>query len=212
MKRSHLWKHFTVFKLTQNIRLDSRFAHYAKWILEVGEGRNLEGVEGREVMWDDVLFNGDLIDEVYGQLFEPSSSLIGPRLLNFLKSRCILAVLNDVCDWYNEAVIERMPGDLLVSNSIDELVPESNSDHHRFNTEQLNAVNAPGFPPHKLKIKKNSVVMMLRNVNVRQGLVNGACLYRQPAFHVQCTTRIRLFRYEALGFGQEAHGVALQNS
>lgn len=211
VKKCLLWKHFTVFKLTANIRLDNRFHLYAKWILDVGEGRNLEGVEGRERMWDDVIFNGDLVEEVYGKLLNPSTAFVGPRLVNFLKSRCILAVLNDVCDGYNDAVIERMPGEVLVSTSIDELVPESNTDHHRYNSEQLNAVNAPGFPPHKLKLKKNSVVMILRNLNVRQGLVNG----ERSTFYVDLRVRCPIytcFRYATLGFGQEANGAALQDS
>lgn len=210
VKRSRLWRHFTTFYLTVNVRLDTRFDLYAKWILQVGEGRNLEGVEGRELMWDDVLFHGDLVDEVYGKLFETSSTFIGPRLVNYLRSRCILAIHNKVCENYNEAIVERLPGDLMVSTSIDELVPESNTDHHRFNSEQLNAVDAPGFPPHKLKIKKNSVVMCLRNLNVKQGIVNG----KRYLLTSVGTLRLHLtdLRYEASCVGQEAHSAALQGA
>lgn len=174
VKRCELWKHFTVFNLTRNLRLDPRFEYFAKWQLDVGDGVNIvDGTETREALLDEILFHGCLIEEIYGELLRPHSSLRGPRLINYLKGRCILAVLNDVCDWYNQAIVDRLPGTIMISKSIDEIVANSNTDHHRYTSEHLNSVDVAGFLPHQLKLKKNCVVLMLRNLNVKQGLVNG---------------------------------------
>ena len=37
----------------------------------------------------------------------------------------------------------------------------------------LNAVNFPRFPKHKLILKKNTIIMLMRNTNKKEGLCNG---------------------------------------
>lgn len=49
--------------------------------------------------------------------------------------------------------------------------------------EFLNSLNVSGMPPHKLKLKVNSIIMLIRNLNTEQALVNGTrmrvkCLHR----------------------------------
>lgn len=42
--------------------------------------------------------------------------------------------------------------------------------------ELLNTINLPGLPPHQLKLKKNSIVMLIRNMSISRGLCNGTRL------------------------------------
>ena len=42
--------------------------------------------------------------------------------------------------------------------------------------EVLNALDVPGMPPHNLTLKVGSVVIVLRNLNVEMGIVNGTRL------------------------------------
>jgi hypothetical protein len=42
--------------------------------------------------------------------------------------------------------------------------------------EFLNSISIPGLPPHELRLKKNAIVMLLRNLNVERGLCNGTRL------------------------------------
>ena len=44
------------------------------------------------------------------------------------------------------------------------------------NTEYLNSLRPNGFPPHKLILKPNTPLMLLRNLDPKQGLVNGTRL------------------------------------
>ena len=44
------------------------------------------------------------------------------------------------------------------------------------NTEYLNTLNPNGFPPHTLRVKPNMPLMLLRNLNPREGLCNGTKL------------------------------------
>lgn len=42
--------------------------------------------------------------------------------------------------------------------------------------EFLNSITPSGMAPHVLKIKVGSIVMLLRNINMKQGLCNGTRL------------------------------------
>ncbi|XP_044019970.1 uncharacterized protein LOC122860291 [Aphidius gifuensis] len=42
--------------------------------------------------------------------------------------------------------------------------------------EYLNSLNPPGFPPYQLNLRKNCIVMLLRNLSTNEGLCNGTRL------------------------------------
>ena len=42
--------------------------------------------------------------------------------------------------------------------------------------EFLNSFDYPGFPKHALKLKQNMILMLMRNINKKQGLCNGTRL------------------------------------
>ncbi len=45
-----------------------------------------------------------------------------------------------------------------------------------FPTEFLNTLHVSGIPPHELKLKVGAIVILLKNINSRQGLCNGTTL------------------------------------
>lgn len=173
IKRSRLWANFTVFDLTTNLRLQPGLEWFAKWQLSVGEGRNLGGPEGQESLPAEIISNGDLISEVYGEVLNAANVPAQRTLAEYLGSRCILAVLNEVCTWYNNAIVERLPGPAKVYASTDEIIADSSTDSHRHPVEFLHTIDVAGLPPHKLRVKRNTVVMLLRNLQVTEGLCNG---------------------------------------
>ena len=67
-----------------------------------------------------------------------------------------------------------IPGSLTKLSSADTL--ENPNDAFRFNTEYLNTLKPNGFPEHIITLKAGMPLMLLRNINPRQGLCNGTRL------------------------------------
>jgi ATP-dependent DNA helicase PIF1 len=60
------------------------------------------------------------------------------------------------------------------SFSADSIADDDNSSE--YTTEFLNSLNVSGLPPHKLILKKNAPIILLRNLNPRIGACNGTRL------------------------------------
>ena len=69
----------------------------------------------------------------------------------------------------NERMISQFPGDYKIFKSADKV--ESNED--LFPLEYMNKETPPGFPQHKLKLKVNAPIMLLRNIDPANGHCNG---------------------------------------
>ena len=63
------------------------------------------------------------------------------------------------------------PSHFLSSDSL--ILDESNPNTAFATPEPLNEVNVSGVPPHELKLKSNTLAMLVRNLNFSAGLVNG---------------------------------------
>jgi ATP-dependent DNA helicase PIF1 len=62
-----------------------------------------------------------------------------------------------------------LPGEEVIYNSSDTVEQE-----HVYPMEFINRLNPPGFPAHKLVLKKGCCVMLLRNMDPRNGHCNGS--------------------------------------
>ena len=60
--------------------------------------------------------------------------------------------------------------------SIDRAVVDECDDSINYTTEFLNSLNVAGLPPHMLTLKVGAIVILLRNINVKEGLCNGSRL------------------------------------
>ena len=88
-----------------------------------------------------------------------------------LVGRAILATTNREVKTLNDLVCDMLPGSVTVIKSSDEL--DNSQDTLRFNKEYLNSLNPSGFPPHILQLKKHMPLMLLRNLQPKEGLCNG---------------------------------------
>ena len=87
--------------------------------------------------------------------------------------RCSLAPKNSSVDELNEMMIRKFPGNRQTYISSDKTVDQRHqSDYEDFRNSQ----NPKGLPPHKLLLKKNCPIMLLRNLNPAEGLCNGTRL------------------------------------
>ena len=97
----------------------------------------------------------------------------------WFEGRAILAPTNNEVDTINNVMQGSLPGTGVKLSSADTL--ENPADAFRFNTEYLNTLKPNGFPQHMLDIKPGMPLMLLRNINPRQGLCNGTRLMFQCA-------------------------------
>ena len=92
----------------------------------------------------------------------------------WLEGRAILAATNREVNMINEGLASKLPGNTDTLTSADALTnPE---DLLRFNVEYLHTLSPNGFPTHVLRFKANMPLMLLRNLNPREGLCNGTKL------------------------------------
>lgn len=88
-------------------------------------------------------------------------------------NKCILSPKNDSVDDINDMLISQFPGEQYVYTSIDKAVDQ----RHQGDFEDfLNTLNPKGLPPHRLILKKNCPLILLRNLDPIEGLCNGTRL------------------------------------
>ena len=105
----------------------------------------------------------------------------------------------------DENVLELIPWRARTYMSINRLVSEYDSEILQFPIEFLDSLKLAGLPPHELNLKVGSVVMLLRNMNVVHGLLEGTRLMARKMyfnvldleiFGVESGRRVRLPRVD----------------
>ena len=183
IKMSALWRFFKVYNLSVNMRVralgDPRLQEFDDWGLSVGDGvmENL-AVPG-EMVSCIIPPNSPENPTSEGQAMEDFCDAIFPDLAAnvsnsaWMKGRAILAVTNKEVNMINEILVAKLPGQTDILMSADQL---DSQDLLRFNTEYLHTLCPNGFPSHDLRLKRNMPLMLLRNLNPREGLCNGTKL------------------------------------
>ncbi|VDK43225.1 unnamed protein product, partial [Cylicostephanus goldi] len=166
VKNSQFWKSFRMHRLSVNMRAAESGSSWCDFLMSVGNGEASEDEAGRIQLPTEIISNGNLIDEVFGDLLTDFETL---------SERAILTPRNLEAHRINEEALEKLPGLLHEYRSIDDVVSED-SQSTDYTSEFLNSLAPAGLPPHKLRMKEGSIVMLLRNLDVRNGLCNGTRL------------------------------------
>ncbi|MBW0571194.1 hypothetical protein O181_110909 [Austropuccinia psidii MF-1] len=109
---------------------------------------------------------------VYRDLQSVSNRGNVEEICKYFEEQGIVSPLNNDISKINQGLLENVPGTSFHSTSIDQIseglqsVPE----------EVLNRINPPGFPFHIIDLKVGVPVLLLRNLNIAKGLVNGTHL------------------------------------
>ncbi|XP_061343329.1 uncharacterized protein LOC133289416 [Gastrolobium bilobum] len=178
---SYLWSHCQLLTLTKNMRLNSgsgmqnlmEIKDFSDWLLKVKDGDLGDDVDGESMI---VIPNGLLIKESE----HPLSDLIDfvyPKLLDnlldttFFKQRAILTPKLVDVGMLNELLMTIIPGEEKIDNILKQ---DNNSELEdvEFSHEILNTFSCSGIPNHKLTLKVNVPVMLLRNIDQSRGLCN----------------------------------------
>lgn len=85
----------------------------------------------------------------------------------------ILSPKNDHCQKINAKILDLIPGEAKSYTSVNRLVSENDSEILQFPVEFLDSLELTSLPPHKLTLKVRVIVMLLCNMNVAFGLLNG---------------------------------------
>ncbi|XP_019181597.1 PREDICTED: uncharacterized protein LOC109176597 [Ipomoea nil] len=90
-----------------------------------------------------------------------------------LMTRALLTSKNEFVDDINSTLIDKFPGVSRCYVSYDEPLDSTKYLHCE---DYLHTLSPSGMPPHKLILKKNCPIILLRNLNPSEGLCNGTRL------------------------------------
>ncbi|XP_044591981.1 ATP-dependent DNA helicase pif1-like [Cotesia glomerata] len=172
IKYSHLWRNFHKFTLSQNMRALPEEIEFSQFLLDVGDGK-LNDVNDNLLLPEEcpVSKADNIVEYLYG-------NIIRTQCFNELTGSVILSPRNVDVDIINEQVVE------LLNETTEKIYTAIDSTENcddgdmtdAILPEYLNTLNPPNFPPHKLRLRKNTIVMLIRNLNLSEGLCNGTRL------------------------------------
>jgi PIF1 helicase. len=159
IKSSDLWAKVEKFNLKTNMRVhlhnDVDSGHYAETLLKIDKGRLDTDAEGYILISREFCFlvenNMDFIAQVYPDL---------KQNLNSDQWLCVRAIL---APSINNDVFKNMQGEMKEYLSIDTIMDTEQSTSYP--TEFLNSLELSGVPSHKLQLKLNVLVMLMRNLD-----------------------------------------------
>jgi hypothetical protein len=172
------------------------------FLLALGEGahelgpavRDTDGNamdDARRVIFDaSLVCRGDraaFINRVYPRLEERAFAALSTRgddavqtaamhkWGEYLRDRIVLAPWLDDVTTINDEITAKLPGDVIELLSTDCALDD---DAHVWPSEVCNTFDPSGMPPHRLLLKRGSIVMLMRNLkgHERHGLCNGTRL------------------------------------
>lgn len=176
------WSHFNTYELTNNVRAQSDTL-FADWLEQLGTGRlNTPLTNAIASLPTDTLripphcLTTDVVDAVYDGIFTNDSGECSAATVSQLSQRAILCPKNEHCKKINDQLIQRMPGESVTFLSIDSIDTHDDDERLNFPEDLLNNITPNGMPPHKLTLKVGMPVILLRNLSLKDGLINGARL------------------------------------
>lgn len=185
LKRSPLWQRMRTFKLSLNMRVQA-YGHaphlidHSNFLMQIGNGTYPP--------FDRTKPNSIVLPAQY--LHNASGNTDDAIISNFVETifpnfqvssdSAILAPTNDEVDKINNAILDKVDGQLVTMLGADEIEePDPSNRHGRdssFPIEFVQTLTPSGMPPHDLKLKKNCYVILLRNLFPQKGLCNGTRL------------------------------------
>ncbi len=182
--KSYLWGYFQVLQLSVNMRVrasgDPRLEAFDNWTLSIGNGdcstvkvpANMIATRIVPNSKQNPLAEGDAMMKFCDKIFPGLADNIGDK--SYIEGRALLAPTNKEVQMLNDVLSAKLPGSAEVMRSADQL--EKTEEVLHFNVEYLNSLTPSGCPPHALHLKKGIPLMLLRNLNPREGLCNGTKL------------------------------------
>ncbi|XP_056849793.1 uncharacterized protein LOC108841698 [Raphanus sativus] len=191
MNSSYLWKHCKVLKLTKNMRLSSGglsttdandLKEFSEWILKVGDGtlgEHNDGIAEIEIPPEFLITDSDEpIEAISKAVYGDPSSLKANKEAKFFQERAILCPTNEDVNMINDYMLDKLDGEEKIYLSADSIDPTDTKavNDEALDSDFLNKIKVSGLPNHRLRLKVGCPVMVLRNVDPPEGLMNGTRL------------------------------------
>ncbi|GBL82077.1 hypothetical protein AVEN_50637-1 [Araneus ventricosus] len=137
------------------------------WLLNIGSG-NLPEISGLPCdsieIPQQMVIEENLIEIIYSENFNDME-------VEQLAMRVILAPTNKKTLEMNRSIIAKLQDEPHTFYSSDSIISEDQNDLRNYPSEFLHDLTPSGMPPHVLMLKKGVIVMLLRNLNPKQGLL-----------------------------------------
>jgi len=185
IKYAPFWPNVTQLHLIENMRIKtaalnqgvetSQLSSFSEFLLSVGEGR-IENKQNSKFIDEielpkSIAKNMDeieLIKKIYPDI--EKNSLDG----EFMSNRAILAPKNVEVNRLNDLASKYFPGQAKTYLSADSCINEYQQ--NTYPTEFLNSIIDSSLPMHKIDLKLNQPIILIRNVSQSEGLCNGTRL------------------------------------
>ncbi|XP_075494884.1 uncharacterized protein LOC142532481 [Primulina tabacum] len=191
--KSYLYEQISHLTLSENMRARSD-PLFSDFLLRVGNGTECSDADGNIKIPDDMIIKYDddyddedsseqkLIDHIFPNIEKNFQSA------DYMTNRAILASKNEYVDKLNDKIIQSFPCETRTFTSLDEAVDDT---QNFYPSEFLNSLTPNGMPPHRLVLKKNCTIMLLRNLDPSDGLCNGTRMvcrgFQDNVIHAEIT-------------------------
>ncbi|XP_072395235.1 uncharacterized protein [Diabrotica undecimpunctata] len=164
LKSSNLWRYVKKLQLKTNMRVtllnDTSAEDFSEQLLTIGNGQVPVDESSGLISFPNNFCNfvsskDELINNVFPNIISNYKSN------EWLSERAILAAKNKDVDDLNYIIQNKIIGTMHSFKSIDCVTNEDEATNYPI--EFLNSLDVPGLPPHNLRLKVGSVVIMLRN-------------------------------------------------
>jgi len=165
VKAGDIWGHMKTLTLRSNMRAGRGQEDFSQWLLSIGDGTIGDTVDVDDEMH--TCTEENLIEELFHEYIHGGDTAE-------ISTRAILCPKNEDTIQLNEKVLNLIQEHPIRNyKSVDYLEDPTHSDNVLFPVELLQSLNPNGFPLHDLKLKIGCVVMLIRNLNVKEKLTNG---------------------------------------
>ncbi|XP_018368655.1 PREDICTED: uncharacterized protein LOC108764776 [Trachymyrmex cornetzi] len=186
IKFSTLWPQFKIFSLTENVRTLPEEREFAQFLLDLGNGTLNDYSDNVQIperciakidsdMIKDIWYmvndysdnvriperciakiDSDIIKDTYGDI-------ITHKRYNIIANHVILSARNADVDEINEKVVKLLDETTeRIYTNVDILEINDNEDIcEAITTEYLNSLNPTSLPPHELRLRKYTVIMLI---------------------------------------------------
>jgi len=73
----------------------------------------------------------------------------------------------------NTDILNQIPGEQRIYHSYDKIISDNDNDINNYPVDFLNSLTISDLQPHKIVLKVNCIILLIRNLNTKEALVNG---------------------------------------